>query len=83
MGNYTSKSKDQPMTLDAVIAECCEFKNNEYFYKKQNLLGWYLYQVLMPAGSSTEYDYASVNVTSSLASLLDFPMSSKEIYKKV
>jgi hypothetical protein len=58
-------------------------KVNEYFFKNQNLMGWYLYQVLMPSGSSAEFDYASVNVTGSLATLLDFPMSAKDIYKKV
>jgi hypothetical protein len=58
-------------------------KVNEYFFKNQNLVGWYLYQVLMPAGSSTDFDYAAVNITGSLAALLDFPMSTKDIYKKV
>jgi hypothetical protein len=58
-------------------------KVNEYFYKNQNLMGWYLYQVLMPAGSSTDFDYAAVNITGNLAALLDFPMSTKDIYKKV
>lgn len=58
-------------------------KVNEYFFKNQNLMGWYLYKVLMPAGSSTDFDYAAVNVTGSLAALLDFPMSTKDIYKKV
>lgn len=46
-------------------------------------MGWYLYQVLMPVGSSTDFDYAAVNITGSLAALLDFPMSSKDMYKKV
>jgi hypothetical protein len=58
-------------------------KVNEYLFKNQNLMGWYLYQVLMPAGSSTDFDYAAVNITGSLGALLDFPMSTKEIYKKV
>jgi hypothetical protein len=58
-------------------------KVNEYFFKNQNLMGWYLYQVLIPSGSAAEFDYASVNVTGSLAGLLDFPMSTKDIYKKV
>jgi hypothetical protein len=58
-------------------------KVNEYFFKNHNLMGWYLYQVLMPAGSSTDFDYAAVNITGSLAALLDFPMSAKDIYKKV
>jgi hypothetical protein len=58
-------------------------KVNEYLFKNQNLMGWYLYQVLMPAGSSTDFDYAAVNITGSLGALLDFPMSTKDIYKKV
>lgn len=58
-------------------------KVNEYLFKNQNLLGWYWYQILMPTGSSADFDYAVVNVTGSLASLLDFPMSMKDIYKKV
>lgn len=58
-------------------------KVNEYLFKNQNLLGWYWYKVLMPAGSSADYDYAVVNITGSLAPLLDFPMSAKETYKKV
>jgi hypothetical protein len=58
-------------------------KVNEYLFKNQKLMGWYLYQVLMPAGSSTDFDYAAVNITDSLAALLDFPMSTKDIYKKV
>ena len=58
-------------------------KVNEYLYKNQNLMGYYLYQVLMPAGSSTDFDYAAVNITGSLAALLDFPMSTKDMYKKV
>ena len=58
-------------------------KVNEYLFKNQNLMGWYLYQVLMPAGSSTDFDYAAVNITGNLAALLDFPMSTKDIYKKV
>jgi hypothetical protein len=58
-------------------------KVNEYLFKNQNLMGWYLYQVLMPAGSSTDFDYAAVNITGSLGALLDFPMSTKDMYKKV
>jgi len=58
-------------------------KVNEYLFKNQSLMGWYLYQVLMPVGSSTDFDYAAVNVTGSLGTLLDFPMSTKDIYKKV
>jgi hypothetical protein len=58
-------------------------KVNEYLFKNQNLMGYYLYQVLMPAGSSSDFDYAAVNITGSLAALLDFPMSTKDIYKKV
>ncbi len=57
-------------------------KVNEYLFKSQNLMGWYLYQVLMPAGSSTDFDYATVNIAGSLGALLDFPMSTKDIYKK-
>jgi hypothetical protein len=58
-------------------------KVNEHLFKNQNLMGWYLYQVLMPAGSSTDFDYAAVNITGSLGALLDFPMSTKDMYKKV
>ena len=58
-------------------------KVNEYLFKNQNLMGWYLYQVLMPVGSSTDFDYSAVNITGSLGALLDFPMSTKDIYKKV
>lgn len=58
-------------------------KVNEYLFKNQNLMGYYLYQVLMPVGSSADFDYAAVNITGSLAALLDFPMSTKDIYKKV
>jgi hypothetical protein len=58
-------------------------KVNEYLFKNQNLMGWYLYQVLIPSGSSADFDYAAVNVTGSLAALLDFPMSTKDMYKKV
>jgi len=58
-------------------------KVNEYLFKNKRLMGWYLYQVLMPAGSSADFDYAAVNVTDSLAALLDFPMSGKDIFKKV
>jgi hypothetical protein len=58
-------------------------KVNEYLFKNQNLMGWYLYQVLMPAGSSSDFEYAAVNITGSLDALLDFPMSTKDIYKKV
>jgi hypothetical protein len=57
-------------------------KVNEYLFKNQNLMGWYLYQVLMPAGSSTDFDYAAVNITGSLGALLDFPISTKDMYKK-
>jgi hypothetical protein len=58
-------------------------KVNEYLFKNQNLMGWYLYQVLMPAGSSADFDYAAVNITGSLGALLDFPMSTKDMYKKI
>jgi hypothetical protein len=58
-------------------------KVNEYLFKSQNLMGYYLYQVLMPVGSSSDFDYAAVNITGNLAALLDFPMSTKDIYKKV
>lgn len=58
-------------------------KVNEYLFKNQNLMGWYWYQVLMPVGSSADFDYAVVNITGSMAALLDFPMSTKDIYKKV
>ena len=36
----------------------------------------------MPTGSSSDFDYAAVNITGSLGALLDFPMSTKDIYKK-
>jgi hypothetical protein len=58
-------------------------KVNEYLFKNQNLMGYYLYRVLIPSGSSADFDYAAVNVTGSLAPLLDFPMSTKDMYKKV
>jgi hypothetical protein len=58
-------------------------KVNEYLFKNQNLMGYYLYRVLIPAGSSADFDYAAVNITGSLGALLDFPMSTKDIYKKV
>jgi len=58
-------------------------KVNEYLFKNQNLMGWYLYQVLMPAGSATDFDYAAVNISNSLGALLDFPISTKDMYKKV
>ena len=32
-------------------------KVNEYLFKNQNLMGWYWYQVLMPAGSSSDFDF--------------------------
>lgn len=57
-------------------------KVNEYLFKNQNLMGWYWYQVLIPTGSSADFDYAVVNVTGSLSSLLDFPMPTKDVYKK-
>lgn len=58
-------------------------KVNEFLFRNKKLMGWYLYQVLMPAGSSADFDYAAVNITDSLAPLLDFPMPAKDIYKKV
>ena len=58
-------------------------KVNEYLFKNQNLMGWYWYQILMPSGSSADFDYAAVNITGSLGALLDFPMSSKDLFKKV
>ena len=58
-------------------------KINEYFYKKENLLGWYLYKILMPSGASVDYDYAAVNVVTSLSDLLDPPGNQKDLLKKV
>lgn len=58
-------------------------KINEYFYKKENLLGWYLYKILMPSGASAAYDYAAVNVVTSLSDLLDPPGNQKDLLKKV
>jgi hypothetical protein len=58
-------------------------KINEYFYKKENLLGWYLYKILMPSGASVDYDYAAVNVVTSFSDLVDPPGSQKDLLKKV
>jgi hypothetical protein len=58
-------------------------KINEYFYKKENLLGWYLYKILMPSGSTADYDFAAVNVVTGISSLLDPPGNQTELLKKV
>lgn len=59
-------------------------KINEHFYKKENLIGWYLYSILIPSGSTAEYDYAAVNIVrGGLTNLLDPPGSQKELLKKV
>jgi hypothetical protein len=58
-------------------------KVNEYFFRNNNLVGWYMYKVLMPSGSSVGYDYASVNVTTTMSALLDPPGDMKEVFKKI
>ena len=58
-------------------------KINEYFYKNKIILGWYMHQVIMPSGSGAEYDYAAVNVSASLKSLLDDSVGIRAVFKKV
>jgi len=58
-------------------------KINEYFYKNKVILGWYMHQVVIPSGSAAEYDYAAVNVSTSLKDLLDDSISIRTVFKKV
>jgi|GEM_PF-644451 len=58
-------------------------KINEYFYKNKLILGWYMHQVIMPSGAAAEYDYAAVNVSSSLKDLLDDSVGIRTVFKKV
>lgn len=41
--------------------------------KSGNLAGWYLYRVLMPAGSQSEYDYAAVSIVTKFKNLFEDP----------
>jgi hypothetical protein len=41
--------------------------------KSGHWAGWYLYRVVMPAGSASEYDYAAVSLTTKFKNLFDDP----------
>jgi len=58
-------------------------KINEDYLKSGKILGWYTHYVLMPTGSSTEYDMTIVTVTTDMSLLVDDTTSIRERFKKV
>jgi hypothetical protein len=58
-------------------------KINEDYFKAGKILGWYVNYVLMPTGSSAEYDMTIVTVTTDMSLLVDDTTSIRERFKKV
>lgn len=50
--------------------------------KAGGLLGWYLYEVLMPTGSNEEYNYVGISVTDDFKFIFDPVLTTKESFKK-
>ena len=58
-------------------------KINEYYFKQGKLMGVYLCSVVMPSGSSADYDIASVAVSGDLNFLLNDTVPVKSVVKKL
>ena len=51
--------------------------------KDGSIQAWYLHQVLVPSGSSQDYNYVSVTVSADLRSLIDPAVMQKQLFKKI
>ncbi|GAO42919.1 hypothetical protein FPE01S_02_00240 [Flavihumibacter petaseus NBRC 106054] len=51
-------------------------------FREKNILGWYFYEVIMPAGDQAPYDYVSVITSRNFGDLVDNPVTMKEMYAK-
>ena len=51
--------------------------------KDGSIQSWYLHQVLMPSGSSQDYNYVAVTVSSDLRNILDPAMTQKQLFKRI
>lgn len=56
---------------------------NEDYFKAGKILGWYVNYVLMPTGTSTDYDMTIVTVTTDMSLLVDDTTSIRGRFKKV
>jgi hypothetical protein len=55
---------------------------HEYQFRQKSILGWYFYEVLVPSGEQTPYNYVSVMVSSNFSDLVNNPVLTKEAYEK-
>src|SRR6187402_3346461 len=43
----------------------------EYQFRQKSIVGWYFYEVLLPAGEEAKYSYVSVVISSNFSELMD------------
>lgn len=54
----------------------------EYQFRQKSILGWYFYEVLIPAGEQANYNYVSVVISSNFSELMDNPIPPKDLFAK-
>ncbi|ULQ53072.1 hypothetical protein [Flavihumibacter fluvii] len=54
----------------------------EYQFRQKSIMGWYFYEVLIPAGDEAKYNYVSVVISSNFSELMDNPVPPKDLYAK-
>jgi hypothetical protein len=64
------------------LAQTTSKKVFSYEIQQQQMLGWYLYSVLMPSGTEAEYDVVGINVSSDLQQLLDPNTTGRDLLQK-
>lgn len=54
----------------------------EYQFKQKSIIGWYFYEVLIPDGEQTPYNFVSVIISNNFSDLVDNPVIPKDMYAK-
>ncbi len=54
----------------------------EQQFRQKSIVGWYFYEVLIPAGDDSKYNFVSVVISSNFSELMDNPVPPKDLYAK-
>jgi len=65
------------------LVETYSKKILDYQIQQGNLTSWSAYEVLMPSGTSADYNIVSITVSNKLDQLLDPPLTGPQVYAKV
>lgn len=79
--NYMKTNPGKAEAYDNLVKNYAK-KAFQQSLKDGQILGWYLNEVVMPSGTSNEYDRVSVTVTRDLKSIFEPSVSMRDVAKK-